>query len=233
MSLKEQISIAVPVYNEEEVIEHVLKGVIRYLKEENVDYEIVVVNDGSTDRTGEILKKLSRENSDIRIIKNRYRKGVGYTLKKALYNSRKHSVFFFPADGEQDIKELPMFFNHADITVGVRKERSAPQWKYITSYLYRFIVNQLFGKRYPDINWVKLIKKEVLNDISLISESAFLDSELLIEAERKGYKVDFVNVTQKRRAGGYSKCNAFKLFLPGMRDLLKYYRKYRKAVRSS
>jgi len=223
-----KLSIAIPVYNEEESIEKVLQEIFETIPQIVKDYEIIVVNDGSTDKTKEILEKYRDR---ITIIHHPERKGVGKAIKDALYYANMEWVLFIPGDGQQPIEEIKKFLRWVkdyDVLLGYRKKREDPFYRLIFSFLWRKFLYFLFGLRIRDPNWIKMIKKQVLEELKLYSETAFLDTELILKAEKKGYRIKEIGVMGRKRYGGRSKCLSLSTILKAVRDAL-YYRRNRRS----
>ena len=217
-----KLSVVIPAYNEECCIRKVIIGLIEYLKSKNICYEIIVVDDGSTDGTLSIIKDLSSNNNSIRVIRHKRNMGVGIAIKSGILNAVGEKILIFPADGEESSSIIDEFLKKkAGIVVGVRKTRYHKKLRWITSYLWRWLINFTFNANFYDINWVKLINSEILKKIKITSKSAFIDAEIMVKALGLGYSIGYVFTSQKERIGGKPKCNAFKIFIPALIDLFR------------
>ena len=221
-----ELSVVMPAYNEEECIEKVLLNLVEYLDRMKLSCEIVVIDDGSTDRTPDILNKLKEKIKYLRVIAHKKNIGVGSAIRTGLLNSKGERVIIYPADGEESPHIIEEFLSKkADVVVGVRKSRYHRKISYITSFMWRWLINKTFGTRFLDVNWVKMFRRRILDNINIISSSAFIDGEILVKAVYRGYSLDYVYTSQKKRLSGRSKCNAFKIFLPALIDLIRVKRK--------
>ncbi|HPD19300.1 MAG TPA: glycosyltransferase family 2 protein, partial [Candidatus Goldiibacteriota bacterium] len=126
---KMKISAFFPAHNEEANVEELTRKMLRVLSEICDDYEVIIVNDGSTDRTKEIAENLAREDRHIRVLSHETNKGYGAALRTGFYNSRFEWIFFTDGDGQFDvneIKELVKYTDMADLITGYRIKRQDP-----------------------------------------------------------------------------------------------------------
>ncbi len=220
-----ELSIVIPVYNEESSIGLVVQELIKYLYKLNLNgYEVVIVDDGSTDNTGNILKFLKNNYKHIRIVTHKFRRGIGEAIKTALKNGRYEWIFLFPGDGQADPEDIGKFLsatNIADLVIGYREKRADPRYRYFTSDLWRWLIYVLFGIRFKDINWIKLIKKHAIDTIPIISKSAFIDAEILLRAKKIGYKIIEIPSNHRKRVAGKTKCFAFSIVTDALKDIIK------------
>ncbi|MFQ6104068.1 MAG: glycosyltransferase family 2 protein [Candidatus Glassbacteria bacterium] len=222
------ISIILPAYNEEqniarsiEVSENVLKGLVD-------DYEIIVVNDGSLDRTEEVVSEISQTNSNVRCLSHRVNKGYGAALKTGLKNARKQLLFFTDSDLQFDISELKQLMSWIDthdIVIGYRKRRRDHTGRRFLGWGWTTLVSILFGLKVRDIDCAfKLFKKKVIDSISIDSIGAFVNSEILLRATRMGYSLKEVPVTHFPRLNGKAKGARPRIIIKALHELSKMYR---------
>lgn len=202
------LSVFFPAYNEEENLENIVNSALRFLSEVGGQYEVLIINDGSQDKTGEITDHLARAHPGIvRVIHHSQNRGYGAALKSGLYNSKFGWIFFTDSDGQFDIRELKKFLDvreDADLVIGHRIRRADSLVRVINAELYGFLIRVLFGLSVRDINCAfKLIKREVIRKIpKLRSEGALINAELLIQAKRYGFKIKEVGVSHYPRLYG-------------------------------
>ncbi len=219
-----EISVAIPVFNEEKAIKKVIEELIFFLSENNLNFELVIIDDGSTDSTFSILQRFRNKGFKMKIIRHRYRQGIGLAIKDALLNSQNEWIFMFPGDGQAsplDLLKMLKFTSNYDIIVGVREKRADPRYRYITSDIWKFLIRFFFGISFKDINWIKLIKREVLQSLDIKSKSAFIDSEILLRAKKKGFRMIEVPVSHRERFGGKTKCLAPLIAFDALKDMAK------------
>jgi glycosyltransferase involved in cell wall biosynthesis len=188
-----ELSVFFPAYNEEENIENTVRKALEALPDITDTFEIIIVNDGSADRTGDIAVRLSEEYPEVKVITHPVNRGYGAAVRSGLKASGLEHVFFTDGDGQFDIRELSDFAELAadhDIVAGYRIDRQDPLYRLINAEAYNLLIRILFGLRVRDIDCAfKIIRKEVIDAIDLESESQFVSAEFLIKARKKGYTI--------------------------------------------
>ncbi|OGM68621.1 hypothetical protein A2985_01200, partial [Candidatus Woesebacteria bacterium RIFCSPLOWO2_01_FULL_43_11] len=190
-----ELSVFFPAYNEEKNIENTVRKAKKILEETADEWEIIVVNDGSKDRTGEISESLGRQDPRIRVITHSPNRGYGASLKSGFYNSRYPWIAFTDSDGQFDFAEITNFIEKqketgADLVIGYYKKRQVSKFKIITSKMWEIAVMTLFGLNVRDIDCgFKFISKKVIDKIPQLESErgAFISSEFLIKAKKSGF----------------------------------------------
>jgi len=193
MEKLKELSVFFPAYNEEENIRDTVETALRVIPEFAEAFEILVVNDGSSDRTEEIARELAERHPVVRLVSHETNRGYGGALKTGFGNARYDRVFFSDGDGQFDLRQIerlmPLVPN-CDIAAGYRIKRNDPVHRVINGKAYNLLVRILFGLRVRDIDCAfKIIRKEALETVSLKSESQFLSAELLIKTKKKGFTI--------------------------------------------
>jgi len=206
----ESISLVFPVYNEEALLEETVMTCIQKLSQFTDRYEIILVDDAGTDRTGEIADRLSSDIPQVKVLHNIVNLGAGTSvlrgMKAAIGDIVAHNSADLPFDVDDLTIALPLLKN-ADIAVAVRLDRSAHSvWRTITSLGNRTLIHLLFRPRVADMNFIQIYRRRVLQDpqvINIISRSpAFVTPEIIIRARRRGYRIaEFDAVFHRRKAG--------------------------------
>lgn len=207
------ISVVIPAFNEETTIEEVVKDVILSLKKLKLDYEIVLVNDGSTDITGQIIDKLAHSKK-IQAVHHKENKGFTGAMKTAFAAARKHFVFLAPADGQFDFSQISKFtktIDKFDAALGYRIKNEEPFYRKLNSKLFHILCRILFGIKFREISTVSLWRRTVLRSISTTSDdrSAMMLPELIFKAMKKNYKFIEVPISWRARRGGKAKGAGF------------------------
>jgi len=200
---KIKVSVIIPVYNEEKPI----AGVIDGLKEElgkigGLEWEIIVVNDGSGDQSGEIIKNISK----INLINHPYRKGYGACLKKGAWQARYEWLLFFDGDGQHKPECLRDFFEYTkdyDIVIGARQGYQGPLWRQPGKRFLNLIASYLAERKIPDLNCgLRLVKKDYFLKYCHIFPDGFsLSSTSTLAFLKKGLSVKFLPIKIDKRIG--------------------------------
>jgi len=210
MKIRESISITIPAFNEEETIELVVKDALVAVKKLTSNFEIVLVNDGSTDKTGKIIDRLAKKNKKIRAIHHKKNKGFTGAMKTSVYSAKKEFVFLAPADGQFDFRELVRFreaIKGHDGAIGYRETRDENLVRKFNSWAFHFLVKMIFNLPFKEISSVFMWRRQVIKSIDIISEdrSAMFLPEFFYKAVLKKYKFAQVPVHWHPRAGGETK----------------------------
>ena len=184
-TLIHELSVFFPAYNEQANIERTVSMAKKVLEEVAETWEILIINDGSKDRTGEIARQLAKKEPRIRVITHSPNRGYGASLKSGLYSSRYPWICFTDSDGQFDFSEVTKLIETqkktgADLVVGYYLKRQVPLYRKLNTFLWEFIVTALFGLRIKDIDCgFKLISKKVVAGVPKLESErgAFISSE--------------------------------------------------------
>jgi glycosyltransferase involved in cell wall biosynthesis len=149
------LSIVLPAYNEEAVISDTIMGVLAYGRKLRIPFEIVVVNDGSRDRTAAIVGDLQRAHAELRLVSHTQNKGYGEALRSGFDAASMDWLFLMDADGQFDISQLDEFMPHArehDMVIGYREHRADAAHRVLYGWGFTLMMNALFKMRYTDID---------------------------------------------------------------------------------
>lgn len=203
-------SIVIPFYNEEACVANVIEEVHLSLKHAGISFEIIAVENGSKDRTGEILKALENRFKELRVIYVPINLGFGYGVIKGLSASMGEIVGYMPGDGQIDPDVVPQILEkmkqrQADIGMGRRITREDGWIRWFVSRCYNLLGRFLFSLSTKDINGhPKLLTRRAYSIMQLQSHDGFLDPEIILKAQRLHIKVCEVNVGFRRRKTGRS-----------------------------
>ncbi len=200
------LTITFPCYNEEANVERVTLAALKMGRRVAKDLEVVVVNDGSKDRTGEIADRLAAEHPEVRVVHNRPNKGYGGALASGFRAATKNWVFYTDGDGQFDMEEidrvLPLLRDY-DIVSGYRMNRQDPFMRKFNAFCWGTLMRALFGLRLRDIDGAfKIYPRHLFDRIEMKSTGALIDTEVLARAQRLGYKIGQVGVTHYPRTAG-------------------------------
>jgi glycosyltransferase involved in cell wall biosynthesis len=200
------ISAVLPAYNEEEVIAASVAAMVKTLESFSADYEVIVVNDGSRDRTAEILTQLGIENPRVRMVAHERNQGYGAAVWTGFISATKDLVFLTDGDKQFDVDELSLLLpmmEGADMVIGYRHKRADPPLRLLNAWGWKLLVNGLFGYTARDIDCAfKLFRRRILDRVEVHSRGATLSAEFLIKARRLGYVIRERAVSHYPRAAG-------------------------------
>src|SRR3989344_2741909 len=200
------ISVLIPAHNEAATLGDIVDRTIRVLRQSHNDFEIVVLNDGSTDSTTEILQELCKKYpKDIRILQHRKRLGIARTLEELYREGQKEILLVIHGDGQyppENIPEILQKMQSCDIVLLARTEKHYSLFRHILSGCYRWLPRMLFGVDLYDSGCSKCMRREVVWQIPVTSRGIFVEAERVIRASRKGYRITKADITpEPRRAG--------------------------------
>jgi glycosyltransferase involved in cell wall biosynthesis len=203
-----ELSVVLPAFNEEASIERTARDCVAYLGEAMPDHELLIVDDGSRDRTGEIIDRLAGEVPQLKPFHHRENRGYGAALRTGFAAATKRFVFYMDSDGQFDIRDLdlmlPLVTDADHIVTGFRIERRDPFVRRLNARLFnRFAVGFMLGVHVRDLNCAfKLVPKRILDQIALESTGALINAELYGRAVRRGFGIKEVGVHHFSRAAG-------------------------------
>lgn len=226
-------SLIICCFNEEDNLEKTVELSIKTLREIFKNYEIIIIDDDSFDRTNQIAERLSRKHPEVKVIKNLINLGQGQSFLIGLKEAKGDLVMQNGADRPFDIQDLkkilPLFPKH-DIVIVVRKNRQAYSiWRKFTSWVNILLRWIFFSREYEDLNFVQIYKKEIIKKIKIHSRSAaFVTQELIFRAKRQGYKIAQIRLTAHKRIGGVEHHGKKSDIIWTVADMINFWLEYRK-----
>ncbi|MDD2365622.1 MAG: glycosyltransferase family 2 protein [Desulfuromonadaceae bacterium] len=204
----QDLSIIIPAYNEQENIRLAVDQVLSGLPAGLQQFEIIIVNDGSTDATSEIISELTSEHSSVRSIIQNGNKGKGAALSSGFSAARHEWILFIDADLQIEFSVLEEFVPYMktfDIIIGFRTTRDDSLYRRFASRVYSLLIRLLLGLKLADINCpFKLFRRKLLDGIDLRSSGFFIDTELMYHFLQRKYPVKEVGVVSFDRTRGNS-----------------------------
>ena len=217
-----ELSIVMPVHNEEAVLAEVLAEAMETLARCGLSHEFVLVDDASTDRSPQILAEFQARHPDtVRVLRNETNAGIIATCERLYASARGALVFLNSSDGQWKCAEvLPMLAvaDRFDIVVGRRRHKRYSLRRKIISGLFNLLPRLLFGVETHDAGSIKLFRREAF-DIPLSSRSPFREAERIIRASRLGYRIGSVDVEHLDRRGGQASGARWRLIGQSLADL--------------
>ena len=200
------LTIFFPCYNEEANLERVTLAALDVAAEVADDYEVIIVNDGSRDRTAEIADRLASEHEAVRAVHNNPNLGYGGALQRGFREAAKDWVFYTDGDGQFDFKELPRLLpllETHDIVSCYRLDRKDPLLRKLNAWCWGRLVNLLFGFGLRDVDCAfKIFPRALFDEITMKSTGALIDTEILAKAHFLGYRIAQLGVHHYPRTAG-------------------------------
>lgn len=201
------LSVFFPAYNEEGNIENIVDKTVRILNGYSFPWEIIVIDDGSTDQTGRIADQLARRNPRISVIHQK-NGGYGMALRAGFARGKYSWIAYMDSDGQFNFSEIEKFFqilSTADAFWGYRPNRKDPLFRLITSKLWTMSLIIFFGLKLKDVNCgFKMIKKGVVKKLSPLKSvrGGMINAEIAIKLQEKGYRIIQVPLSHFPRTHG-------------------------------
>lgn len=229
--MNSKISIIIPAHNEKDNLRPLMDSVEKLRKKQKWDCEIVIVNDNSSDNTGEIAAELSKKFKKIQVINRKGNRGMGNALKEGTKKAKGNIIVWIMGDRSDELSIIPkmvrMIEQGNDVVFGSRyvsggSSGDLDKFKAFSSSGYTTLARIVFGIKVHDItNAFRAFRKEIFGELKIESGDFAISPEFAIKAHLKGYKLAEVPTTYSDRKAGHTK---FKMFKMGARylSLFKY-----------
>ncbi|MFH1376314.1 MAG: glycosyltransferase family 2 protein [Candidatus Woesearchaeota archaeon] len=224
------LSVFFPFYNDEGSIRKIVNDTLETLKEITEDYEIILVDDHSPDKVGEIADELAKENPKIKVIHHEKNRGYGGALKSGFSNSTKEYIFYTDGDNQYDVKELKLLVDKldedTDLVNGYKLSRGDPWYRKLIGRTYHWTVKILFNLKIRDVDCdFRLIRRKLFDQFDLESNSGVICVELMKKIHMQKAKIKEVPVHHYPRYYGKSQFFNFKrIFKVGIGILNQWYK---------
>ncbi len=226
-----EISVFFPAYNEEGNIKKTVRDAVRILKKIAKKWEVIIINDGSKDKTLQVARRLGKEDARIRVISHKNNKGYGEALKSGFYNAKYNWIVTIDADGQFDFSEIMKLWektDKAEVVIGYRMDRQDLPIRKVFGWGWTLLANLLLGINVCDVDCsFKLVKKEVIKKISKLESTrgGMISPELLAKASKAGFTIDQVGVHHFPRGEGHQTGADLNVIVKSFVDLLKLWKK--------
>ena len=219
------LSLIFPAFNEEANIRAVVEDAYRTIPKLAPIFEIIVVNDGSKDRTGEICDRLGEELSNVLVVHHVRNRGYGAALKSGIKLARYDLIFFTDSDRQFDLKEVATLLEQTDaydIVAGYRARRQDPPHRLLFAWGWNILVRLVLGIRIRDIDCAfKAFNRRVFNSIQIQSVGAMVNTEIFAQASKFRMTVKEVRVSHFPRRHGKPTGSNFGVISKAFRELIK------------
>jgi len=225
---KPDVSLFFPVYRDERTVRIVAEKALCVLRDVARRYEVVIVDDGSPDRAGEIADELAREYPEVRVIHHPKNLGYGAAVLTGLSNCKYEWICFTDGDDEYDVNDLRKLIalrDFYDLIITFRYVKIYSGDRIFISWVYNKTLRALFRTQYRDISTgMRLIRKSLAEQIHCASTSPFIGAELTIKAMLRGYRIGEVGIQTFPRTFGKGASTSPKNIMATMVDMARVYR---------
>ncbi len=227
--IKDSITILLPVYNEEQNVRKMVRELDIILINLFENYEVLVVESGSTDNTAKVLEDLKKEFSCLKVINEGAKKGLGSGINTGIKNCESDIVVYMDSDIPFDLRVLNKVFpldDEVDVLVGYRTGTRETFARWFFSKGYNVLVKNIFDIKVRDVNYsFKVLRKKVYKNLNLVSNGWFIDAEILARVTKRKYKIAEVGIPYKHRESGESVVRInHKLIFRMLKEMWDYYK---------
>jgi glycosyltransferase involved in cell wall biosynthesis len=227
---KPTISLVIPMFNEEANIEHAIGYAVDALGQHASEYEIVIIDDASTDESPELVRRAIAGNPRIRLVSHDFNQKLGASLRTGFSAAKHELILYMDADLPFDPDVLgrairAMNVTRADVISGYRFDRTTEGVKRtVYTILYNWLIRILFRISIRDINFsFKLMRREVLEAVQLRSEGSLIDAELIVKARNRGFAIQQIGLDYFPRVFGTSHLSSPTVILKIFKELVALY----------
>ena len=221
----DSLSVFFPCYNEQDNIRRVYESAAKVLGHIGVDYEVILVDDGSTDQTPQITDAIAKANPRVKVVHHPTNLGYGAAIQSGIRAATKTLVFFTDGDGQFDLNELPPLLplmKEQDIVSCFRLNRQDGLLRKFNAWCWTSLVCLLFRMKFKDINCAfKLYRRRIFDDMELRSNGALINAEILARATRRRYAITQVGVHHFPRTRGQQTGAHPRVIFRAFRELFK------------
>jgi glycosyltransferase involved in cell wall biosynthesis len=217
------VSFVIPAYNEEQALPAIALRSLAALRENCEDYELLILNDGSSDQTAAVMHQIyDTDPAHVRLLTHEVNQGIARTLEDLYAAASKEYVFDIAGDGQyppEVLKQIIPLLSQYDIVVCNRVFKHYTPYRKLISFCYRWMPRILFGVDLYDSGSTKCRKKSIITDIHVTSKGVFVEAERLIRAVKRGYSITKIDMVQEARQGGKARGARLPMVLQAIADL--------------
>lgn len=235
---KQTWSVGIACYNEIGTIEKVYQLTTAVLRKIAADYEIIMVDDASTDGSAEVIRKIAAEDPRVKAQLHETNKGIGGAIRSIYFNAQYENVTFIPGDNQFDVEEFLPFTHiaaHTFVSFYRVQNQTYSMFRNGLSYLNKLFNAFFLGLRLNDVNWVKVYKRAVIVNLDLVAQSSIIESEICSKLNIIRHKPVQVQSTYHPRVSGVSKGASLGNMSKVMKEMFFLYKtlkQFRKNVRA-
>ncbi len=220
-----EISLFYPMFNEEANIEEAVRRALAVLPRFTDRFEVILVDDGSRDRTGAIADRLSAEDPRVRVVHHRANRGYGAALRSGIHAARYEWIFYTDGDNQFDLEDLrgliPFARDH-EVVSGYRIDRRDPFHRKMNAWIFNVAMRLLFGLALRDVDCAfKLYRRSIFEGLVLRSDGAMIDAEILARTRARGARIAEAGVHHYPRVAGSQTGAKLSVIFRAFRELFR------------
>jgi glycosyltransferase involved in cell wall biosynthesis len=222
------VSVVLPAHNEEENLAEAIREALAAAEQVSRRQEVIVVDDGSSDATAALALALKAMDDRVRLVRHEHNRGYGCAIRSGIAAARMDWVLLTDADLQFDLSQLTEFVPHtseAELVVGYRAQRNDPLMRRLNARGWNALVHLLFHLPVRDVDAAfKLIRRDTLDGVELISTGASIDTELLAKAARNGARIVELPVVHRPRLRGEASGANLHVIVRAFREVFRVWR---------
>jgi glycosyltransferase involved in cell wall biosynthesis len=226
-SSPDTVSLFFPVYRDERTVRAVAEKALRLLSSLGGEHEVIIVDDGSPDRSGEIADEVAKEHEQVRVIHHPRNLGYGAAVRSGIAASRFDFVCMTDGDDEyevEDFRKLLKLKDRYDLIITFRYKKIYSSTRIFVSWVYNALLRFFFRMPFRDVSTgLRLARRYVLEDVELEASSPFIGAELAIKAMLKGYRVGEVGIQTFPRVFGTGSSTSLPNIIATIADMWRIY----------
>lgn len=217
-----QLSIFIFSFNETKNIKRVVESVSDFLEKNVIDSELIIINDGSTDNTEQVLKELMKTKA-FRLINHETNLGIGQALRSGYQESTKKFVVAIPGDGQFDVNELLLIqnWNSDSFYSFYRNEKKYGFHRSFLTWFNKVLIKNVLHNNLKDVNWIKVYSKKQLDFAAPVLKSSLIESEISSKLIKAGYQYVEIPSNYLPRVSGKSKGGNLYTVSKALKEMLK------------
>lgn len=219
------LTVLIPIYNEEKNIENAITLISEKLTSISCSFEILIIDDGSTDRSVEIVKDIMSVYPYINLYSHETNIGPGSGILTGIPKAKGDYIIFIPADIAMNIDQLSLYIDasrDADIVVGIRSDRRDYSiFRKIVSYINILTIKALFGMKQRQFNYISMYKSNIFKYFEIESNSVFITAEIMIKSRDLGFKLAEIDIDYTPREHGKGSGANLKSIIKTIKDMLR------------
>ncbi len=221
------LSIVFPCYNESENVAQMIEQSIKVGEDYGIDYEVIVVDDGSRDNSAEVIKRYAAKNSHVKLVSHEKNQGYGAAVATGLKSASKDLVFFTDGDNQFHVGDIEKLFSKidgCDVVVGFRVGRKDKAYRRLNGSVWTMTAKFLFGLSIRDIDCAfKLFRRKCLDGLEFRSKHLLIHAEVMAKLKKKGCRVQEIGVTHYPRQAGKATATKPSELIKSVAELIRLY----------